>query len=200
LFEASRPRLDRVFDASFSTARRVQLDPHSWVEHVPGWLAAHEQLKEELLEQAAWAQHDRWMINRFVREPRLTATYPVLAEAPILLRQIGEALTNQYGVTYDGLWLNWYRDHRDSTSWHGDWPSCKRDSCVVPVLSLGAPRHFLIRPRTGGRSTSFTPEGGDLIIMGGQCQKDWLHAVPKQARPASLRLSVNFMSSWQARR
>jgi alkylated DNA repair dioxygenase AlkB len=101
-------------------------------------------------------------------------------------------------VPYDGLWLNLYRDHRDSTSWHADKLSCRRDVCVVPVLSLGASRQFLIRPRTGGRALAFTPSSGDLIVMGGRCQRDWVHSVPKQARSAGARISVNFQSTLQA--
>lgn len=189
-----------AIDVTFKTARRVDLDQSSWVEHVVGWFGPHESLMDELLRVAQWAQHERWMFNRMVTEPRLTATFPVLAETPVAaLREIGAVLSQHYGVMYDGLWLNQYRDNRDSTSWHVDWPSCKQDQCIVPVLSLGATRRFLIKPRAGGRSISFEPQAGDLIVMGGRSQKDWLHAVPKQTKPAGLRLSVNFMSTAQAR-
>jgi alkylated DNA repair dioxygenase AlkB len=95
-------------------------------------------------------------------------------------------------------WLNLYRDQQDSTGWHGDWPSCRRASCVVPVLSLGATRRFLLKPRTGGRSVILTPRGGDLVVMGGRCQQDWRHCVPKQTTPAGIRISVNFQSCHQA--
>ena len=121
------------------------------------------------------------------------------SETPILLlRTIGAALAEHYRVPYDGLWVNLYRDNRDSTSWHADSSSCKRDECIVPVLSLGAARRFLVRPRKGGASTAFTPEGGDLIVMGGRCQRDWLHSVPKQREYAGPRVSVNFKSAAQA--
>ncbi|HEX8007426.1 MAG TPA: hypothetical protein VF482_13455 [Trebonia sp.] len=89
-------------------------------------------------------------------EPRLTAEYNDLTDAPDLaLRAAAARLTSGYGVSYDGLWINFYRDHEDSTGWHGDWPTCKRPVCTVPVLSLGAPRRFLIKPRPGGRSIGF---------------------------------------------
>jgi alkylated DNA repair dioxygenase AlkB len=136
------------------------------------------------------------MYEGLVDEPRLTAEVPVLSQAPIqALRDIGAALSAQYGVTFDGLWLNLYRDHRDSTSWHADSHARKRPECVVPVLSLGATRRFLVRPREGGRSISFTVAGGDLIAMGGRCQRDWLHCVPKETQRAGTRISVNFKSS-----
>jgi alkylated DNA repair dioxygenase AlkB len=136
-----------------------------------------------------------------VLEPRLTAEYAELAGAPEpVLRIVAGVLSRHYDVPYDSLWLNIYRDHRDSTGWHGDWATCQRELCVVPVLSLGAPRRFLLRPRPGGRSIGLTPAGGDLIVMGGRCQRDWRHCVPKQARPAGPRISVNCSSREQGRR
>jgi alkylated DNA repair dioxygenase AlkB len=185
-------------DASFAAARRLALDERSWVEHVPGWLSNDEALFESLLGLAGWQQRDRWMYDRAVREPRLTAQFPVLAQAPIpLLHTIAAVLSQRYGVVYDGLWINLYRDHHDSTAWHGD-RSCLPDECSVPVLSLGETRRFLLRPRGGGRGTSLTVVGGDLVVMGGRCQRDWLHSVPKQTQPAGARISVNFQSSFQA--
>jgi hypothetical protein len=190
---------DVAVDPHFTAAHRVDLDATSWVEHVPGWLTGSDHLLAELRDLAGWEQRSRWMVNRTVLEPRLTAEYRDLAGAPVpMLRTAAAALSVHYGVTYDGVWLNHYRDQQDSTGWHGDWPTCKRELCVVPVLSLGATRRFLVKPRAGGRSIALTPAGGDLIVMGGRCQRDWVHSVPKQKAPAGVRISVNFSSREQA--
>jgi alkylated DNA repair dioxygenase AlkB len=130
---------------------------------------------------------------------RAIAEYPEIAQAPTPLCDIAAALSDHHGPTYDRLWVNLYRDHRDSTSWHGDGPLCKRDECIVAVLSLGAARRFLIRPVDGGRSIRLTPSAGDLIVTGGRAQKDWRHMVPKQTQLSDPRISVNFKSSEQAR-
>ncbi len=105
-----------------------------------------------------------------------------------------------YGVVYDSLWMNLYRHGQDSTSWHRDHPSCRQPECIVPVLTLGATRRFLIKPRKGGRSIAFKPGSGDLVVMGGRSQQDWVHCVPKDPGIAEARISVNFQSSAQARR
>jgi alkylated DNA repair dioxygenase AlkB len=190
---------EMTVDTTFSTAHRIQLDETSWVEHVPGWLTGSELLLAALVASARWEQRDRWMVNRMVVEPRLTAEYTDLADAPeLMLKVAAAALSNHHGVPYDGLWMNYYRDHRDSTGWHGDWPTCKRPECVVPVLSLGAVRRFLLKPRLGGRSIALAPMSGDLVVMGGRCQRDWRHSVPKQSTPAGARVSVNFSSRLQA--
>jgi alkylated DNA repair dioxygenase AlkB len=192
LFEGSETR----FDASFASARRIALDEGSWLEHVPGWLTKNEVLLASLAESAGWEQRQRWMYTRQVEEPRLTAEYPALSAAPEpLLRAIGTALSRRYGVVYDSAWLNLYRDHHDSTAWHAD--RGRLDRCVVPVLSLGETRRFAVRRKEGGASTVFVADGGDLFVMGGFCQRDWVHCVPKETARAGMRISVNFGSSEQ---
>ena len=141
------------------------------------------------------------MFENMVVEPRLTAEIRDLSRAPHeCLRECAERLSSHYGVRYDSLWLNLYRDGRDSTAWHGDRISCRRAECIVPELTLGASRRFLIKPRAGGASHSFRPAAGDLLVMGGRCQRDWVHSVPKAADVAGARISVNFQSSEQGRR
>lgn len=110
------------------------------------------------------------------------------------------ALSAHYGTGYGSIWLNLYRDGRDSSGWHRDHFSCRRPEYIVPVLTLGAARRFLVKPRIGGASVCFRPQSGDLIVMGGRSQQDWLHGVPKTPGAAGARISVNFQSSAQARR
>jgi alkylated DNA repair dioxygenase AlkB len=191
LFEAAEPTVD----TGFTGARRIELDETSWVEHVPGWLHASGTLFDELVACAAWEQRYRYMWGERVAEPRLTAEYRDVLEAPHQLHVITDALTRQYGPAYRYVWLNLYRTNRDSTSWHGDPIGKVQPTSTVPVLSLGAPRRFLIRPAAGGKSMSLTAASGDLIVMGGRCQRDWRHCVPKQATPAGPRISINFAPS-----
>jgi alkylated DNA repair dioxygenase AlkB len=189
LFDEDEPSLD----LSFATARRVQLDETAWVEHVPGWLAGSGQVLGMALDTIVWEQRQRWMYTRMVAEPRMTAEYPVLADVPQpILREIGAVLSDRYGVRYERLWMNLYRDNNDGTGWHADRPANKLPETVIPVLSLGATRRFLIRPAAGGKSTIFTPASGDLIVMGGTCQRGWVHCVPKQKTAAGPRASLNF--------
>jgi len=194
LFDSGEPGVDPTFAA----ARRVRLDERSWVDLVPGWLSGADSLFAHLLAAAGWERRERWMYTRRVLEPRLTAQYPHLPDAPHpLLRTAARALSEHYGVAYDGLWINLYRDHRDSTGWHGDRVAPGRPDCVVPVLTLGAQRRFLLRPVDGGPSTVLRPVAGDLVVMGGRCQTDWRHCVPKQAGASGPRISVNFSAREQ---
>ena len=190
-----------TLDAAFATARRIAIDAHSWVEVVPGWMSGSRLLLERLTTAVPWRQHDRRLFDLTVREPRMTAEYRHLRNVPeIALVDAARALSQHYGVLYDSLWLNFYRDGQDSTGWHRDRFSCRRPECIVPVLTLGATRRFLIKPRNGGASIAFKPGSGDLIVMGGRSQEDWVHSVPKEPGIADPRMSINFQSSVQARR
>ena len=183
-------------DETFATAVRTQLDDMSWVDHVQGWLTGDSELMEALMTQASWEQRSRWMYTRMVTEPRLTAEYPVIAGAPQpVLHYLTEVLSAHYRQPYARLWMNWYRDNNDGTGWHADRPANLLDQAVIPVLSLGATRRFLIRPAGGGPSTTIVAHGGDLVVMGGRCQKDYQHSVPKQKQPAGARLSLNFSTA-----
>lgn len=186
------------FDNDFADVERHDLDEHSWIEVVPRLVRDPGRLLEQLLRDLDWSQRQRWIYDRKVDEPRLTADYARIETAPSrALRTLAQRLSRAYDIPYDGVWVNLYRNERDSTGWHGDWITCKRDICTVPVLTLGHPRRFLIKPRSGGKSTRFTPHSGDLIVMRGRCQADWRHAVPKQTTAASARISVNFQSTSQ---
>jgi alkylated DNA repair dioxygenase AlkB len=187
-------------DTSFATAKRIAIDAHSWVEIVPSWLSGPQILFERLFTAVPWSQHDRRLFEQTFREPRLTAEYRQLSQVQDhgLLDAVS-ALSHRYGVVYDSLWMNLYRNGFDSTGWHRDRFSCKQPECIVPVLTLGARRRFLIKPRAGGASIAFKPGSGDLIVMGGRSQQDWVHSVPKDPGATEPRISVNFQSSAQAR-
>ena len=141
------------------------------------------------------------MYDRLVAVPRLVATYgegdplpdPSLVEAR-------DVLNERYGTSSGGPLLTvgicLYRDGRDSVAWHGDRIGRRRgDDTLVAIVSLGARRRLLLRPRGGGASRRFELGGGDLLIMGGSCQRTWEHTVPKTSRPCGTRISVQFRSA-----
>jgi alkylated DNA repair dioxygenase AlkB len=183
--------------AAFDSATDHRLDEHSVVTHVHGLVVGDAAAMAEIGALPGWEQRSRWMYDRRVVEPRLTNEILDIAGAPTFLIALTDALSQYCGVPYDSLWMNWYRDHDDSTGWHADRPANEPATAVVPVASLGATRRFLIRPDGGGPSVAFTPAGGDVIVMRGRCQKDWQHCVPKQRGPTGARISLNFNSSAQ---
>jgi hypothetical protein len=175
--------LSVAVDETFSSTTRIQLDADSWVDYVPGWLSGDGELLAVLG-------------RRIVDEPWLTTEYSTIADAPQpVLRYLAEVLSARYRKPYTRLWMNWYRDNHDGTEWHADRPANELDEAVIPVLSLGADRRFLLRPAGGRTSRVIKVHGGDLVVMGGRCQRDYEHTVPKQKQPSGTRLSLNFSTT-----
>jgi len=89
-------------DAAFSSARRVTLDAHSWVETIPGWMSGSHLLFERLATAVPWRQHDRELFDQTFVEPRLTAQYRQLGDVPHEMLVIAaRALSRYYGVPKD---------------------------------------------------------------------------------------------------
>ena len=193
LLDAAEPHID----ASFAGAVRHQLDAAAWVDHVAGWLSGPEEVFASLLATAPWAGRDRPMYGRVVAQPRLTAWWDAAEGGMPFLDVIEEmraALSRRYGVGFDSVGLNLYRSGGDSVAWHGDRIARHVVDPVVAIVSLGQARRFLLRPRAGGGSRRFVPHPGDLLVMGGSCQRTWLHSVPK-VPSAGPRISVTFRHS-----
>jgi alkylated DNA repair dioxygenase AlkB len=94
-------------------------------------------------------------------------------------------------VVFDSVGFNLYRDGNDSVAWHGDRIKKEIEEPIVVLVSLGEPRKFLLRPKEGGKSTTFMLGRGDLLVTGGKTQRAWDHSVPKVAR-AGPRISLAF--------
>ena len=187
-----------VLGSLAGAVRRVPLARGAWVDLRPGWLAGSGAVFGALVEAVPWRAERRHMYDRVVDVPRLLCFYgedeplphPALAAAR-------DALSAHYraelGEPFRTAGLCLYRDGRDSVAWHGDTTGRGRhEDTMVAILSLGAPRAFLLRPRGGGKSLRYEIGHGDLLVMGGSCQRTWEHAVPKTSQPVGPRISVQF--------
>ena len=175
-------------DDGYAAAVRTELGAGAWLELVPGWLTGADGLLAAVLD-APWASHERWMYDRMLPEPRLSIRD--WADPPAPVPALGRSLGRRYGRRLDAVSANLYRDGRDSVAWHGDTSGRRLPTTVVAIVVLGSPRRFLLRPRAGGASLRLTPGHGDLLVMGGTCQRTWEHAVPKCAR-AGPRVALMF--------
>ena len=180
------------------SVRRTTLARGAWVDLRPGWLTGAGAVFGRLLLQVPWRAEKRHMYDKVVAVPRLLCFYGEDAPLPHpVLTAAREALDAHYGPELGepfrtaGLCL--YRDGRDSVAWHGDTIGRgKTEDTVVAIVSLGTPRPLMLRPRGGGTSLRFELGHGDLLVMGGSCQRTWEHAVPKTSQPVGPRISVQF--------
>lgn len=186
------------FDPSFPTARHLDLDADSWIEHVPGWVVGAGELFEAIVTTAAWSQRRVRMYDRMVDEPRLHAWYEVRLDDTFPLPVVpamARALSDRYERDFDGVGTALYRNGQDSVAWHGDRVPEELHDPVVALISLGSPRTLRMRAKFRRRDTrSFPLLPGDLFVMGGASQRAWEHSVPKVAR-AGPRVSLLFRHS-----
>jgi alkylated DNA repair dioxygenase AlkB len=181
-----------------SSVERTLLGQGAWVDLRRGWLAGEGVLLERLTEVVPWRAERRRMYDRVVDVPRLLCFYDEDDACPdVALDQARGALDDHYaaelGERFRTAGLCLYRDGRDSVAWHGDTIGRGRqEDTMVAIVSLGAPRGFLLRPKGGGRALRHEVGHGDLLVMGGSCQRTWEHAVPKTARPVGPRISIQF--------
>ncbi len=185
-----------------SSVERHPLTAGAWVDVRPAWVTGADSLFARLVAEVPWKAERRSMYDRVVDVPRLTKFYgadepwpdPALDRAREALSAhyraaLGEAFAE--GFTTAGLCH--YRDGRDSVAWHGDTIGRGRnEDTLVAILSLGETRRLSLRPRGGGGTRTFPVGHGDLLVMGGTCQRTWEHAILKTACPTGPRLSIQF--------
>ena len=179
---------------------RMPLSHGAWIDVQRGWLAGSAPLFTRLAQAVPWRAERRRMYDRTVDVPRLLCFYGEDAPLPDpALDACRAALSGYYaaelGESFVTAGLCFYRDERDSVAWHGD--TIGRGSIqdtMVAIVSLGEARPLLLRPCGGGSGETlrYVLGHGDLLVMGGSCQRTWEHAVPKSARPAGPRISVQF--------
>ncbi|MGV9414799.1 alpha-ketoglutarate-dependent dioxygenase AlkB [Nocardia sp. NPDC003693] len=178
--------------------RRTELTAGAWVDVLPGWLTGADQLFEHLAAAVPWRTDRRTMYDRVVDVPRLLFSYregeplpdPVLVEAR---QALSAHYRDELGEPFVSAGLCYYRDGNDSVAWHGDTIGRgATDDTMVAIVSVGAARALALRPRGGGESLRFALGHGDLVVMGGSCQRTWEHAIPKTRRAVGPRISIQF--------
>jgi alkylated DNA repair dioxygenase AlkB len=164
-------------------------------------MAGADALFGKLVKTVPWQADRRHMYDRMVDVPRLVCFYREEQELPDpLLGHARDALNQHYaaqlGEPFTTGGFCYYRDGRDSVAWHGDTIGRgSTEDTMVAIVSLGAPRALRLRPRGGGPSLRYQLGHGDLLVMGGSCQRTWEHAILKTAKPTGPRISVQFRPS-----
>ena len=164
--------------------------------------AAHlEGLREEL----AWRSDEVRVFGRSHPIPRLHAWYgdPGVAYRWSGLRmqaagwtprleRLREAVARAAELEFNSLLANLYRDGRDSMGWHADDEPELGPAPIIASASFGATRDFVLRPKAGGERVVLPLESGSLLLMRGDTQRHWQHALPKRLRVHEARVNLTF--------
>ena len=160
-----------------------------------------------LMEEVPWRQESIKVFGKEHEMPRLTCwmgdapyTYSGLLNSPApwsrsvsALRRIVEDRAEH---EFNGVLLNLYRRGADSMGWHADDEPALGPNPVIASVSLGAQRRFRFKPKPHhhGESTGIDLPSGSVLIMRGQTQANWMHAIPKTSRKIAPRINLTFRS------
>jgi alkylated DNA repair dioxygenase AlkB len=172
--------------------------------YLPEFLARAEAdaLFAALQQTIAWKQERGPFGHAF---PRLTAlyaddgltytysgvTYPSLVWTPeldLVRRRVEQAA----GAPFNSVLLNRYRDGSDSIGYHADDEPELGTNPIVPSISLGSRRLFVLRHKKSKKKIEYDLTHGSLLIMGGTVQHFWLHSLPKTAEAVGERINLTF--------
>jgi hypothetical protein len=197
---------ERAWLVAEPVVERVDLDATSWVDVVRGVLLEPDALHAELVATVPWQPSRVFRYERWIDEPRVMAFQSGDGRHPALVA-VETWISRRYRVRFDGVSLVQYRNERDGVGFHRDRELRWLDDTVIGVLTLGARRPWLLRPISAKRNfvdddladaIDVSPAGGDLLVMGGRCQADWLHAVPKVPGRVTSRVSAQWR--WTSKR
>jgi alkylated DNA repair dioxygenase AlkB len=176
--------------------RRTSLDAGAWIDVQPGWLSGADVVFDDLVSGVPWRAERRQMYDSVVDVPRLLCFYSGALPSDVLTSarsMLSRHYADELGEPFTTAGLCYYRDGRDSVAWHGDTIGRgQTEDTMVAILSVGAPRALLLRPRGGGETHRYALGHGDLLVMGGSCQRTWEHAIPKTSKAVGPRISVQF--------
>lgn len=188
-------------------AGRIDLGAGAWFELVHGWVprAKADEVFAALRDELAWEQREIVLFGRRILQPRLIAwagslgyRYSGQTLEPRAPTPSTEALLDRVnahaGAAFNHVLVNRYRDGADSIGMHADdEPELGRDP-LVATLSLGATRRFLLKPRRRhlGAGHALSLGAGSLLVMGGTCQRHYVHGVPREPGVGGERISLTF--------
>ena len=172
------------------------------------WLspAQADALFATLRDEIAWETHRIRLFGREVDSPRLSswigdpdATYTYSRTRfeprpwPEALLPIRARLRSETGVDFNSVLANLYRDGRDAMGWHSDSEPELGAQPVIASLSLGAMRRFVLKDRDDpARKLALELSSGSLLLMRGDTQRHYRHALPRTAIPVGARINLTF--------
>jgi alkylated DNA repair dioxygenase AlkB len=185
----------------------VPLALGAWLEIEPGWILRDDadRLLAALQQELAWEQREIVLYGKRLMQPRLIAwggerpyrysgqTLEPRPMTPSLLPVL-ESVQLRTHVPFNHVLVNRYRDGNDSMGFHADDEAELGDNPQVATVSLGATRRFVLRPRRGleREPLQYELEHGSLLIMGGTCQRQYHHGIPRQPSVRDERVSLTF--------
>jgi alkylated DNA repair dioxygenase AlkB len=190
--------------------------PGASLAFVPDWLSPEraDRLFDEVMRETPWEVHRIRMFGRMVDSPRLScwmgepeavyrysgADFAPHAWMPAL-DDLRARVQRQTGSRFNSVLANLYRTGRDAMGWHSDDEPELGAQPVIASVSLGATRRFVLKHRQQpDTKLALDLPHGSLLVMAGDTQRLYRHALPRTARSVGPRINLTFRWIESARR
>ena len=203
-----------------AVTERIALDETSWVDVSRNWIVGANELFDHLLEHTTWRTTQMLRYDQIVEERRLSSGWERGRPLPHpILADITRAIQRKYRVEFPSFGIIQYRDGSDGQGFHRNTDMRWLDDTIIAVLTLGAQRPWLLRPRMNrfvnhlgvdeiamaaavaqGATHDLSPAAGDLLVMGGRCQADWEHSVAYRKSRLDPPVGIRISLQWRAAR
>lgn len=187
-------------------------DQGEWIELSQGKLFWHphfldqsyaDALLEQYLTQLTWRQESIVMFGKSVQQPRLQAWYGdksyrysglTMPPRPWTesLTQLKALCERQANCAFNSVLANQYRNGEDSMGYHQDNEPELGQNPIIASVSLGATRRFNLKHIHTKQTLSLDLTHGSLLIMAGELQHYWKHALPKARGCQQTRVNLTF--------
>ena len=189
---------------SFPTAKCGCLPIHWFIYN-----RTNDDFFESLSKNADWKEEQVIINNRIHKQPRLTAwygdegvsyTYSGLTlhssrwqgHLLAIKTKIEGKIKPISEIRFNSVLLNFYRDGQDHMGWHSDAESSLGKNPIIASYSLGGSRRFVMKHKKTKKKFEITLNHGDLLLMAGQTQRHWRHALPKTRKLTQPRINLTF--------
>jgi alkylated DNA repair dioxygenase AlkB len=93
---------------------------------------------------------------------------------------------------FNSCLLNLYHDGNEGMGWHSDDEKMIVPKSAIASVSFGAQRKFVFKHKKDKTQVSTILENGSLLVMKGETQIEWLHALPKSLKIKAARINLTF--------
>lgn len=189
------------------TEQILKLEPEGWIKYYPGFIENHLLFFDIILKELVLEQEVLNFGGKESKMPRFVAWYgdegkeytysrktfipkpwtPTLLDLKLMIER------HLIDVKFNSCLVNYYRDGNDSIGWHADSEKGLGRNPIIASISLGDHRKFDFKRISDSKQKFSIPlGGGDLLVMGGDIQHNWLHGIKKTSEKVDSRINFTF--------
>ncbi len=171
----------------------------TWVDKI----AAQQAMSEA--QKLPWLSEFIYMYGRKIEVPRkvlwiadtsLTYTYSGIQHKPVpwpnWLFDLRQKINTEFNCQFNSVLANFYANGSQYMGYHRDNERALGKSPIIASVSLGVERKFVFKHMRSEEKVEIKLPSGSLLLMWGNSQHAWQHALPKMRGMDEARVNLTF--------